>query len=214
MGTCQRLSTLMVTLLVSACAASSGSGDADEVEGCTRDCRPCDADYVRSDCSFDCVCSVPNDPYQADYEALAACEAVEPCPESWVRGNMYGFTWTGGDCLLSHLRDRAPGRYLASYGFGEGGGGQSDYILLLNGSDEVTVLDVEWAFGTLNLGNSTLSYAASRRCTLKAAEQFEACLTAGTELNGFQFPTDEMCEQLMDWVEACEPVSNTECPLS
>jgi len=53
------------------------------------------------------------------------------------------------------------------------------------------------------------TYLPVSSCTLKSYDTLEACVTAGTDLNG---GVSGICETIYQWFEACEGVNDPMCP--
>jgi len=191
-------------------AGAAGSGGA--AGSCGDDCEPCQDDYVHTECEGDrCVCEVANNPWKQEYQELLACDLDEPCPPSTQYSDPGTFRWEGSACLLTALRDRTPGKYRFSDTFADAGSQTSDAVFLLNGSDEILVLNVDTS--GLVTGNLTRNYWPVLSCTLKSYDELDACVAAGSNwaptTTGGEQP---ICRHSSDWFQDCEPVENPECP--
>jgi hypothetical protein len=120
-------------------------------------------------------------------------------------------SWDNGECLLSALRDRTPGRYTHSSTVSDIGGATVEYTLLLDGSDDVIVSAVSTSWGS----GTQVRYDKTQRCTLVSYELLDDCLAIGTEVSptttGGGPSLDEACAMLGDWITGCEEV-DASCP--
>jgi hypothetical protein len=191
-------------------AGSAGeAGAAGAPSSCTTEsgyeCPPCEEGDVHVDCGGrHCVCEAENGVLKAEYEALLACALDEPCPVSTQQSDIRLNTWENGECLLEALRDRTPGRYRLSKSGGDAGYVYNETILILDGSDEMIVFDMQTS--GLVVGNLRRQHIPAS-CTLKSTEELDACVAAGTD------PDDDgICAATSDWTENCELLQNPECP--
>ncbi len=169
------------------------------------ECPPCDEGYVHVDCGGKhCICETVDGRLKSGYEALLACGLDEPCPVSTQQSDVVLRSWENGECLLEALRDRTPGKYQLARRGGIDGIEYSDIVIILDGSDEVVVSDMQT--GGLAAGNLRRQYI-SGACTLKSTEELDACVAAGTD------PDDDgICADLSDWTETCEVLQDPQCP--
>lgn len=192
---------------------SLGTGGAPELV-CNVECAPCDAGYELVECGLaTCICTSTDDPYRDGHLALSLCSLDEPCPDSIVDRNPGTDYWSNGECLLTALRDRTPGRYRFSSLDRDLGGTAIHHLLLIDGTSQVTVLTTHEL--TLGLGTTTRTYDPVQRCTLASHEALEACIAIGTELQDDATPgiaPDPACETLEDWVGTCQSNAGSECP--
>jgi hypothetical protein len=135
---------------------------------------------------------------------MLACDLDEPCPVSTQHSDIRLNTWENGECLLEALRDRTPGRYRLSTSGGDAGHVYNETLLILDGSDEMIVFDMQTS--GLLAGNLRRQYIPGS-CTLKSFDELDACVAAGTD------PGDEgICSGIFEWTENCELLQNPECP--
>ena len=189
-------------------AAGNGGAGGDNFD-CDGFCQPCREGYAHVDCESACICESVAHP-RPEHQALLACDFDEPCPDSVLLGNPGSVSWQDGECLLTALRDRTPGRYRFSSILSDLGSVATDMTLLVSG-DEVLVLPVS----TSSSGEGALerTYLPVQSCTLRSPETLEDCVAAGTDPGVTTGGGGEaVCDEITDWVRDCVEVENPECP--
>ena len=183
-------------------ASSTGAGGA---SACEDQCYPCAEGQVIVECHDQrCVCEAIDNPDKAVHADLLACDLDEPCPPSVKFTEPGRATWEGGTCLLEALRDRTPGVYHHEDAEVEDGYWSTDYAFLVGGGDEVLVLRI-----TFDRTTGVRAYLPVSSCTLKSYDALDACVTAGTDVNG---DTTGICETIYQWFDACEEANDPMCP--
>ena len=196
-------------------AGAAGEGGAAGAAGaCTTEtgyeCPACDEGYVHVECGGQhCVCEPEDGILKQELAAMLACDLDEPCPVSTQDSDIRWNSWENGECLLEALRDRTPGRFRLSASGGDAGYVYDDLTIILDGSDQVSVVEMQTS-GTLS-GNLTRWYLPAT-CTLKSYEELDDCVNAGTDVAGLMFGQSEICTSWGDWAENCEVHQDLECP--
>lgn len=192
----------------------ANGGDAGDDNGglaCATECDACPNGFELVKCQQDCVCESTDSAAKTDHELLLECAVDEPCPDSVVSQDPGSTTWDNGDCLLSALRDRTPGRYTHSSTISDIGGTTVEYTLLLDGSDDLIVSAVSTSWGP----GTRVRYDKTQRCSLVSYELLDDCLATGTDLSptttGGGPSLDEACTMLGDWTLECEEIEAS-CP--
>lgn len=190
-----------------------GDNDGGETSelACASECTACEDGFELLECESDCVCESTDAQAKADHALLLECVVDEPCAESNVSQDPGSTYWNNGDCLLSALRDRTPGRYMHTSTISDIGGTMVSYTLLLDGSDEVIVSPVSTSWGP----GTEIRYDRTQRCALVSYEVLDDCLATGTDVSltttGGGPSLDEACAMLGDWITGCEDVEAS-CP--
>lgn len=191
---------------------AGGTAGAGGAGACEDRCAQCREGYVLAACDSACICESEYVSVKEDHQDLLACDFAEPCPESVLNRYPGSASWEGGECLLSALRDRTPGRYRFRSTFSDIGSQTSEYTLLVTGSDQVIVL--ESSMSGLVGQNLERQYLETRSCTLQDYDTLDACVAAGTDLGATTTGGDggAVCADAADWVRDCDGVRNLACP--
>lgn len=153
----------------------------------------------------------PDEP--SAYETLTECSAVEPCAgERSFAQLIEGFTkYLDPDtaCVFAALRERTPGRYRhqtdATWTNGSAG---SNHVIVIRPDGSVIYSRDAYTSGPSATSDTSLP---AQRCTLKAAEFFDACYAAVTAPGGdpdaaftCAYTGSTTSSAPIDWFESCE----------
>jgi len=144
-----------------------------------------------------CLCGANGCPYEVDVALLDACEVQTPCGPTQVH-HAGGPASAYDTCVLTALRDRAPGMVEASIHYYY----EETSRAYLDGTEQGQVLTRHLVDHCVDAHNDT--WQPTQRCTLAPPEVFDACLAAtGDELTA--------CLRREAWFTECTP-EPASCP--
>ncbi len=139
----------------------------------------------------ECACFCQGDvcPWEAEHQAMLACEIPSPCGVYMPNGDQPGLSAVE-TCMLTALRDRELGNLHVDLNLGDFGRDSWVHILY---SGDAWRNGYDWSFGDCR----PPAWEPLERCTLKDPSFFEACLAS-------QDPAEQMnCMDPAQWMQSC-----------